>query len=214
MTTGWTGRGWFDPPSPEGGSAGQPPGPAPRQGDARGRGTRGRAGPAAPPDQDAPPDPVEAAHAAALRLLTVRAHSRAEVEQRLQRRGFAPEPVAEALDRLERAGLLDDAAFAAELAASRTRRGYAANMVQRDLRTRGVDRDVAGAAAAQASPPDAEAERCHALAADWVERHSGLEPPVAARRLAGFLGRRGYQPSLVAEAVRRAVNDLRDGGLG
>jgi regulatory protein len=187
VSTGWTGRGWFDPPSPEGGSAGR---------------SSGRASDAEPA---APPDPVEAAHAAALRLLTVRAHSRAEVEQRLRRRGFDPEPVAQALDRLERAGLLDDAAFAAELAASRTRRGYAANVVQRDLRTRGVDRDVADRAAAAASPPDAEAERCHTLAADWLERHAGLEAPVAARRLAGFLARRGYPPSLVADAVRQAL---------
>jgi regulatory protein len=161
--------------------------------------------PPAPSPAEAEPSPAEAAHAAALRLLTVRAHSRAEVEQRLRRRGFDPEPVAEALDRLERAGLLDDAAFAAELAASRSRRGFAASVVERDLRTRGVDRDLADRAAAAASPPDVEAERCHALAADWVERHPGLKRPVATRRLAGFLGRRGYPPSLVAAAVAHAL---------
>jgi regulatory protein len=135
----------------------------------------------------------------------VRAHSRAEIEQRLARRGFEAEPVATALDRLERAGLLDDEAFATELAASRTRRGYSASMVGRDLRSRGVDKSIAARAAAAASPPDEEAERCVALARDWVARHPGLAYEVAARRLAGYLARRGYSSGVVARAVASTV---------
>jgi regulatory protein len=151
-------------------------------------------------------DPVASAHAAALRLLTVRAHSRAEILQRLVRRGFEPDPVEAALDRLERAGLLDDAAFAAELAASRTRRGYAASVVERDLRARGVERGTADEAAAAASPPDQEAERCTALAAEWAARHDGLDPRTAARRLAGYLARRGYTAGVVAAAVSSNID--------
>ncbi|HEU4900764.1 MAG TPA: recombination regulator RecX, partial [Actinomycetota bacterium] len=55
---------------------------------------------------------ADAAHAAALRLLTTRARTRAELRQRLEGRGFEPAAVAEALDRLERVGLIDDAALA------------------------------------------------------------------------------------------------------
>ncbi|MFL6252044.1 MAG: hypothetical protein ACJ75N_16250, partial [Actinomycetes bacterium] len=51
----------------------------------------------------------DAAHAAALRLLTTRARTRAELRQRLEGRGFEAAAVAEALDRLERVGLIDDA---------------------------------------------------------------------------------------------------------
>ena len=223
MTDGAT-RGWFDPPPPGGGSSGREPAARGRDSrwERRGRdaGARGEAGSRRRPlggrgdgtgdpgDADggaAQKDPVQSAHAAALRLLTVRAHSRAEIEQRLARRGFEAEPVATALDRLERAGLLDDEAFATELAASRTRRGYSASMVGRDLRSRGVDKSIAARAAAAASPPDEEAERCVTLARDWVARHPGLAYEVAARRLAGYLARRGYSSGVVARAVASTV---------
>ena len=49
---------------------------------------------------------ADAAHAAALRLLTTRARSRAELRQRLEDRGFEAAAVAETLDRLERVGLV------------------------------------------------------------------------------------------------------------
>jgi regulatory protein len=152
----------------------------------------------------APDDPVAAAHTVALRLLTVRARSRAEVEARLRRKGFDAGTVDAALERLERAGLLDDKAFAADLAALRSERGVASALVRRELRARGIDPETAGRVAAN-PPGDEEAERCRALADAWVRRHGGLAPEVAARRLAGHLARRGYSASLVARTVRATI---------
>src|SRR6266511_2936995 len=65
----------------------------------------------------------EAAHAAALWLLESRARTRLELRQRLERRGFEAEAIERALDRLTGVGLVDDEAFARDLAASRVEQG-------------------------------------------------------------------------------------------
>ena len=62
---------------------------------------------------------ADAAHAAALRLLTTRARTRGELRQRLEQRGFEAAAVAEAVARLERVGLVDDAALAETVAEGR-----------------------------------------------------------------------------------------------
>ena len=72
---------------------------------------------------------ADAAHAAALRLLTTRARTRAELRQRLEQRGFEAAAVAEAVARLERVGLVDDAALAETVAEGRAERGLDAPMV-------------------------------------------------------------------------------------
>ena len=79
-------------------------------------------GGAAPLDGDRAAS-ADAAHAAALRLLTTRSRTRAELRRRLQERGYAAAAVAEAMVRLERVGLVDDAALAADVAEGRAARG-------------------------------------------------------------------------------------------
>jgi 5-dehydro-2-deoxygluconokinase len=80
-----------------------------------------------------------AAHAAALRLLTGRARTRAELVRRLEERGYTAAAVAEAVARLERVGLVDDAALAADVAEVRAARGLDAPAIALELRDRGVD---------------------------------------------------------------------------
>lgn len=148
-----------------------------------------------------------AANTVALRLLTVRARSRAELADRLHRRGF-PEPAVDAvIGRLQASGLLDDEAFAAAYASGRAHRGATGSILRRDLRARGVAPDVADRAAEQASPPEDEAERCHALADAWLARHPDLPTSTKARRLAGYLSRRGYPPPMVQRVTEALIGD-------
>src|ERR687887_2218669 len=72
---------------------------------------------------------ADAAYAVALHLLTARARSRIELERRLQQRGFEPGAIAEALDRLTAVGLVDDEAFARDLASSRAAQGVDASVI-------------------------------------------------------------------------------------
>jgi regulatory protein len=145
---------------------------------------------------------ADAAHAAALRLLTTRARTRAELQQRLAQRGFGAAAVAETLERLERVGLVDDAALAAAVAESRAERGLDAPAVAAELRDRGVDPAVAERAAQAAIPADDRADRCRQVAQARLAQLAGLPAPTQLRRLAAYLARRGYPPDL-AETVAR-----------
>jgi regulatory protein len=145
---------------------------------------------------------ADAAHAAALRLLTTRARTRAELRQRLAQRGFEAAAVAETLERLERVGLVDDAALAAAVAESRAERGLDAPAIAAELRDRGVDPAVAERAAQAAVPAEDRADRCRQVAQARLAQLAGLPAPTQLRRLASYLARRGYPPEL-AESVAR-----------
>jgi regulatory protein len=150
---------------------------------------------------------VDAAHAAALRLLTTRARTRAELRQRLEDRGFDAAAVAESLDRLERVGLVDDAALAETVAEGRAERGLDAPAIAAELRDRGVDPAVADRAAQAAVPPEDRADRCRQVAQTRLAQLEGLPAPTQLRRLASYLARRGYPPDL-AESVARDLVGL------
>jgi regulatory protein len=150
---------------------------------------------------------ADAAHAAALRLLTTRARTRAELRQRLEDRGFEAAAVAESLDRLERVGLVDDAALAETVAEGRAERGLDAPAIAAELRDRGVDPAVADRAAQAAVPAEDRADRCRQVAQARLAQLEGLPAPTQLRRLASYLARRGYPPDL-AESVARDLVGL------
>ena len=148
---------------------------------------------------------LEAAHRAALRALGRRAHARLDLRRRLLQKQHPPAAVDGALDRLAAAGLLDDARFAREYAATRATRGGgrgAARLV-RDLVTQGVDRRVAEEAARAALAdegvdPDVAAR---VVAERRARQLAGLPGPVRRRRLLAFLARRGFTGPEVRQLV-------------
>jgi regulatory protein len=150
---------------------------------------------------------ADAAHAAALRLLTTRARTRAELRQRLEDRGFEAAAVAETLDRLERVGLVDDAALAQTVAEGRAERGLDAPAIATELRDRGVDPAVADRAAQAAVPAEDRVDRCRQVAEARLAQLAGLPAPTQLRRLASYLARRGY-PADLAESVARDLVSL------
>jgi regulatory protein len=145
---------------------------------------------------------ADAAHAAALRLLTTRARTRAELRRRLEERGFEAAAVAETLDRLGRVGLVDDAALAETVAEGRAEQGLDVPAIAAELRDRGVDPAVAERAAQAAVPAETRADRCRQVAETRLAQLAGLPAQAQLRRLAAYLARRGYPPDL-AESVAR-----------
>jgi regulatory protein len=154
----------------------------------------------------------EAAHSAALWLLESRARTRLELEQRLSRRGFEPDAIRRALDRLAAVGLVDDETFARELAASRVEQGVDAPRIVVELRDRGVDPDLAARIAGESAPQGDRAERCRELAQARLAKLQGLRPEVQYRRLAAYLVRRGYPGEIVEPVVSELVDSNRSGG--
>jgi regulatory protein len=149
---------------------------------------------------------ADAAHTAALHLLTTRARTRAELERRLGQRGFEPAAIAEALDRLAGVGLVDDEAFARDLASSRAAQGVDASVIAVELRDRGIDPAAAAEIAEIAVPAGERAERCRELALAHLAKLQGLSPQAQYRRLGGYLTRRGYPPDIVETVLGELVD--------
>lgn len=171
-----------------GGGEGQGTGPK----DSKGQRTRA---PRPSPSQLPPEEAFENAHAAALRLLSHRERSQAEIRTRLRSKGYRAQTVDQVLERLQGSGLQSDERFAETFATEAHRsRGLSSAAVQGELRRRGVDKRLAAEAATE--PPEEEESRARELALRRAARLSGQPPEVRLRRIAGFLARRGYPPEL------------------
>jgi regulatory protein len=145
----------------------------------------------------------EQARALCLRLLTVRARTRAELAGKLTKRGYPDDVSARVLDRLTTVGLVDDAGFAEQWVRSRrVNAGKGKRALAAELRTKGVDNDVITVALAGI---DAGAERARAeqLARDKLrhERLEGDDDQKVMRRLVAMLARRGYSQSMALDVV-------------
>ncbi|MEU4838208.1 recombination regulator RecX [Nocardia testacea] len=146
---------------------------------------------------------IEQARESALRLLAVRARSRAELAQRLSAKGYSSEVTEQVLDRLAEVGLIDDADFARQWV--RQRHGFSGKgrrALEQELRRKGVSQEDS-AAALDAVTADDEYER----AAELVRRKlrslpPGLDREKVIRRLVGMLARRGYGHSVAYAVVK------------
>jgi SOS response regulatory protein OraA/RecX len=125
--------------------------------------------------------------ARASRALASRDRSAEAVDARLARAGFGEGVRAEAVETLQRAGLVDDARFAAGRAAALADRGYGNAAIRADLERQGVAGEPAEAALTALEPEVTRAKRV-------VARRG--PSPATARYLAG----RGFDPDAL-EAV-------------
>jgi regulatory protein len=136
-------------------------------------------------------------------LLGVRWRSREELRRRLRQSGFDPEAISEALDDLERAGLVEDERFARELVRDQATRRLAGDRVIRNaLREKGVAPEIAEAVLEETGD---EAERALELASRRAARMQGLDLDAAYRRLCGLLVRRGFSYGVASEAASAAL---------
>ncbi len=164
------------------------------------------------PPQSTSESREEQAHAVCLRLLTVRARTRAELVGQLAQRGY-PDDVAETvLARLTAVGLVDDEDFADQWVRSRqVYAGKGKRALAAELRTKGVADEVIATAL---SGIDAGAERLRAE--QLVERRLRREvldegdDVKVTRRLVGMLARRGYNQSMAVAVVTDALASERE----
>ncbi len=144
-------------------------------------------------------------HERALGLLAVRPRSRRELADRLGRAGFDPAEVAEELSRLEAVGLIDDEAFARQVAAYQFgSRKAGRRAVTSALLGKGVAPDLAASIAAEGD--GGEASRAQDLADSRARRLHGVEPAKAFSRITSLLLRRGYDPDVARRAARQALD--------
>jgi regulatory protein len=136
-----------------------------------------------------------------LRLLTARARTRAELAERLAKRGYPDDVSDRVLDRLAAAGLVDDADFAEQWVSSRrAHAGKGKRALVAELRTKGVDDDVIAAVLADIDT-GAERGRAEQLVRTRLRREKLDDDLRVSRRLVAMLARRGYSQSMACDVV-------------
>jgi len=160
-----------------------------------------------PQTREREPDPHDVARQIVLRQLAMAPRSRAQLAQKLAQRDCPADVAAAVLDRMTEVGLVDDEAYAQMLVRSQqSGRGLAKRALARELRTKGIDDDLAQAALD--SIPDAvERDRARELVDKKLRAMHGLGITVQTRRLAGMLARKGYSPSMTYAVIREAIAD-------
>ncbi|MGZ4639118.1 MAG: regulatory protein RecX [Actinomycetes bacterium] len=150
-------------------------------------------------------NPESVARTILLRKLTAAPRTRAQLAADLRRRAV-PDDVAErVLDRFVEVGLINDAAFADEWVRSRhATRGLSRRALAHELRTKGVDDELAAAALDRLDDDD-ERSAAQALVAKRLPSLRGHDTQVQTRRLVGMLARKGYPGGLAMQVVRAAV---------
>ncbi len=135
----------------------------------------------------------------ALGYLGYKARSEKEVRERLRRYGYGEETVDSVVGRLEELGYLDDEDFARLLARGKARRRYGPRRVSAELRRSGVGAEIAEKVVAEEFAGRSENQEARSVAA---QRYNKVGSDAEARRVYGFLVRRGYSSEVCAEVAR------------
>ena len=141
------------------------------------------------------PDSPAALRVAALRLLTRRDHSRAELKSKLAAQAESAEQLEAVLEQLQAERLLSDQRYATQRVVARARR-YGDSRLKQELRQQGVsDEDIS-----RALPEGGdEALRCRAV---WARKFHQLPQSMEERaKQMRFLQYRGFS----SEAIRRVM---------
>lgn len=174
-----------------------------------GRGGRGRGLPRDPSaddtDEPRPVDPAKEQRKATdicYALLTARARTRVELKDALLRKGISEQTAEVVLAKFDRAGLIDDAAFAEVWVRSRhTHQGLGRRALAVELRRKGVADEVAAEAVA-AVDDEAEEQRARDLVRKKLRAMSNLDDTTKIRRLVSALARKGYAEGMAYRVVR------------
>jgi regulatory protein len=140
---------------------------------------------------------------AAYHLLSFRARSEKEIADRLRRKGYEEDVIAEVTESLRGQGFVNDEAFATSWVESRGRtRGRRA--LAFELQRKGVAAETTRQALDEVKDSEAERESARAAAVRKVGERPADRSREARARLASFLQRRGFD----WETIRPILNDL------
>jgi regulatory protein len=141
----------------------------------------------------------------ALNMLAARGRASADLRRVLIRKGEPADRVTIAIERLERAGFIDDASYARQFTRSKgVGGGLSKRRVQQELAKRGVARDVSDEAietvfVEEGVDEEASIER---VARKKLRSLSSVDDATRKRRLYSFLARRGYDSDAIGRVIR------------
>lgn len=142
----------------------------------------------------------------AVRMLSARPRSVAELRRLMLRKGLPIQEVDNAIERLIGVGYLDDTAFARHYARSKVlAAGFSRRRIEQELARRGVPRRTAENAVAYVFDDEAidESTSLERMIVKRLRSMTGADEVTKRRRLFGFLARRGYHPEDIEAAIDR-----------
>jgi regulatory protein len=152
---------------------------------------------------------IVATYDRALNMIALRARSTADLRRLLVRKGEPAEIVDVALERLLRAGFLDDGSFARQFARSKAvGAGLSRRRLQQELARHGVAREIAESAIAEVFAEEQidDADNIDRVARKKLKSLARFDAEVQRRRLYAFLARRGYEMDDIARTVRTVIS--------
>jgi regulatory protein len=142
---------------------------------------------------------------AALRYLSFRPRSDAELRFRLSRRGFDSETIGRVLTKLKEQHLVDDVAFARfwrhnrEAFSPRSRR-----LMAQELRSKGVAAEIISQVTAELD----DELQAYEAAQGKLHQAEGLAYPDFSQKLGAFLHRRGFNYEIIRHTIDRAWKEV------
>jgi len=148
-------------------------------------------------------DSFEKAHDQALRYLSYRPRSNAEVSRYLRDKKV-PTVVGEAvLHRLSAAGLLDDLAFAQYWVENREAfKPRGRRLLRQELRQKGINDELIGEVLDEVD----EEESAYQAASKQASRYAGLDDELYRQKMQNFLRRRGFTYEVIRETVSHLLH--------
>lgn len=143
---------------------------------------------------------LRAAHMASSRML-----SKKELRQRLEKKGASAEDAAEAAERMEELGAVNDAAYAGVIVRHYGGMGYGAMRVKQELQRRGVPKELWDEALLQLPNPQQAIERfiqskCKGAAPDKIQM----------KKLSDALLRRGFSWNDIRPVLNHMGEDIEE----
>jgi regulatory protein len=166
---------------------------------------------AKPAREKKPPTPErleQRARNVLLHQLARSAKSTHQLRKILEQREIPSEIAERVLVRFTEVGLIDDEAYAETIVNSRRNfKGLSKSAIKRELNEKGVPAPFIEQAIESITAED-DLAAAQDLAARRIRQMSTLAKDVRERRLAGYLGRKGYPSSVVFAAIRFAESQL------
>jgi regulatory protein len=151
-------------------------------------------------------DEVGQAYERALNFLSYRPRSETEVRRNLRKKGIEEAVIEMVVDRLMRAGLLDDQEFARYWVENRLRfKPRGAHALRHELREKGVSDSVIADALASLD----EETAARKVAEAGARRLSHLEPRDFRRKLVAYMARRGFSYAVSEPLVEEMLEASR-----
>ncbi len=151
------------------------------------------------------PPKVDKIETLALRLLSIRDHSRAEIIGKLKLRGYSEREIEPSIARLQAEGLISDARYAERLARRWAETKYCGNQqIQQKLALKGISEDLAQKAISRAEETLATPQRIQRLLQRKLKgRKEKMLPPGEKQKLAQGLLRKGFLWDDIGEMLEK-----------